>query len=185
MDTNPRGRKGSGHCYCYFCPRPSTLFPLFRLKALVFLTDLVFQSIFWTFLPFLSANMPILKSKQPFWLKITTCLGVLQGVGWLVGVLFLLSLWRHFPGTGSSYKEKWCLEMALAAQSAECFWLAMGTEVMIQAPCLGCCHGSEEGNCHGMFWCLMVWLCQPGVLSEMNIAGIISISQPMGIPVCA
>lgn len=55
---------------------------------------------------------------------------------------------------------------------------------MIQAPCLGCCDGSEEGNYHGMFWCLMVWLCQPGVLSEVNIAGIIPVSQPMGIPVC-
>lgn len=67
MDTNPRGRKGSAHCCCYFCPRPSTLFPLSRLKALVFLTDLVFQSFFFlTFLPFLSANMPILKSTQPF-----------------------------------------------------------------------------------------------------------------------
>lgn len=74
--------------------------------------------------------------------------------------------------------------MALAMQSADCFWSAMGAEVMISAPCLGWCDGSEEGNCRGMFWCFMVWLCQPGVLFEMIIPGIIPISQLMGIPVC-
>lgn len=42
--------------------------------------------------------------------------------------------------------------MALAGQSADCSWSATGTEVMIQAPCLGCCEGSEGGNCRGMCW---------------------------------
>lgn len=44
MDTNPRGRKGF-----YFSLRTSVfIFPFSRLKAMFFLTDLVFQSSFQT-----------------------------------------------------------------------------------------------------------------------------------------